>query len=125
MRCGTLISAGVPSFVSANQSAVRRTTRSGFPPERGRRLVGTVYAKLNRHAKADSSWSRENERASTGYVVVVTISRMGIAVSPFSPLRLGESDGPAFSSDTDALMVGYSAAQRIVDDLLSADTDQR
>jgi hypothetical protein len=96
-----------------------------LPTERGSRLVGTVYAKLNRHAKADSSWSRENERASTGYVVVVTISRMGIAVSPFSPLRLGESDGPAFSSDTDALMVGYSAAQRIVDDLLSADTDQR
>jgi len=27
--------------------------------------------------QSDVSWSRENERASTGYVVVVTISRMG------------------------------------------------
>jgi hypothetical protein len=71
------------------------------------------------------SWRRENERASTGYVVVVTISRMGAAVSTFSPLRLGDSNGKSFSSDTDGLMVGYSAARRIVDDLLGADTDRR
>ena len=75
--------------------------------------------------QADFSWSRENERASTGYVVVVTISRMGAAVSTFSPLRLGDSNGKSFSSDTDALMVGYSAGRRIVDDLLGADTDRR
>jgi len=40
--------------------------------------------------QSDVSSSRENERASTGYVVVVTISRMGAAVSTFSPLRLGD-----------------------------------
>jgi hypothetical protein len=56
---------------------------------------------------------------------VVTISRTGAAVSTFSPLRLGDSNGKSFSSDTDALMVGYSAARRIVDDLLGADTDRR
>jgi hypothetical protein len=75
--------------------------------------------------QSDVSWSRENERASTGYVVVVTISRMGAAVLTFSPLRLGDSNGKFFSSDTDALMVGYSAGRRIVDDLLGADIDRR
>jgi hypothetical protein len=75
--------------------------------------------------QSDFSWSRENERASTGFVVVVTLSRIGAAGSTFSPLRLGDSDGRSFSSDTDALMVGYSAARRIVDDLLGADTDRR
>jgi hypothetical protein len=67
--------------------------------------------------QADFRWSRENVRSPTGYVVVVTISRMGAAVSTFSPLRLGDSGGRSFSSDADALMVGYSAARRIVDDL--------
>ena len=75
--------------------------------------------------QADFSWSRENERASTGYVVVVTISRMGAAVFTFSPLRLGDSNGKSFSSDTDALMVGYNAGRRIVDDLLGTDIDHR
>jgi len=42
-----------------------------------------------------------------------------------SPLRLGDSNGKSFSSDTDALMVGYNAGRRIVDDLLGTDIDHR
>jgi hypothetical protein len=80
---------------------------------------------LDVEVQSDVTWSRENQRSPTGYVVVVTISRMGAAVSTFSPLRLGDSGGRSFSPDVDALMVGYSAARRIVDDLLGVDTDRR
>ncbi|CAG9227386.1 conserved hypothetical protein [Paraburkholderia tropica] len=54
------------------------------------------------------------ERA--GYVAVVTISWRGQVVSVFSPLRFGEGGGRPFASDVDALMGGYSAARKIVDD---------
>jgi len=37
----------------------------------------------------------------------------------FSPLRFGEAGGHPFASEADALMGGYSAARRIVDDLFS------
>jgi hypothetical protein len=51
-------------------------------------------------------------------VAIVTISRTGAAVAVFSPLRLGESQGKPFISEIDALMSGYSAGRRVVDDLL-------
>jgi hypothetical protein len=38
----------------------------------------------------------------------------------FSPLRFGESQGKPFLSEADALMAGYSAGQRIVDDLFNS-----
>jgi hypothetical protein len=57
-------------------------------------------------------------RASAGYVAIVTISRTGAAVAIFSPLRFGESQGKPFISEIDALMSGYSAGRRVVDDLL-------
>lgn len=53
----------------------------------------------------------------TGYVAVVRICKAGDAVAVFSPLRFGESQGKPFLSEEDALMGGYSAGRRIVDDL--------
>jgi len=58
--------------------------------------------------------------ASVGYVAIVTISRIGAAVAVFSPLRFGESQGKPFISENDALMSGYSAGRRVVDDLLTS-----
>jgi len=58
--------------------------------------------------------------ASVGYVAIVTISRTGAAVAVFSPLRFGESQGKPFISEIDALMSGYSAGRRVVDDLLTS-----
>lgn len=56
-----------------------------------------------------------------GYVAVVRIFREGHAVAIFSPLRFGEMRGRPFATDADALMGGYSAARKIVDDLFSRD----
>lgn len=52
-----------------------------------------------------------------GYVAVVRICKAGAAVAVFSPLRFGESEGKPFLTEADALMGGYSAGRRIVDDL--------
>ncbi|MCX4157600.1 MULTISPECIES: hypothetical protein [Paraburkholderia] len=57
---------------------------------------------------------------SGGYVAVVRICKAGGALAVFSPLRFGESQGKPFFSKTDALMGGYSAGRRIVDDLFSS-----
>jgi hypothetical protein len=53
-------------------------------------------------------------------VAVVRISKAGASVAVFSPLRFGESRGRPFLSKADALMGGYSAGQRIVDDLFNS-----
>jgi hypothetical protein len=39
-------------------------------------------------------------------------------MAEFSPLRFGEAGGHPFVTEADALMGGYSAARRIVDDLV-------
>ena len=57
---------------------------------------------------------------SAGFVAVVSISKAGTSVAVFSPLRFGESQGKPFLSEADALMAGYSAGQRIVDDLFNS-----
>ncbi|WP_296650026.1 hypothetical protein [Paraburkholderia sp.] len=54
-----------------------------------------------------------------GYVAVVRVFRDRSAVAIFSPLRFGEVRGRAFATEADALMGGYSAARKIVDDLFS------
>ncbi len=51
-----------------------------------------------------------------GYVAVVTLYWRGEVVSVFSPLRFGDIGGRPFATDIDALMGGYSAARKIVDD---------
>ena len=71
--------------------------------------------------ETDFSWKGASDvPASVGYVAIVTISRTGAAVAIFSPLRFGESQGKPFISEIDALMSGYSAGRRVVDDLLTS-----
>lgn len=67
----------------------------------------------------DFSWQGvRGASATVGYVAIVRISKTGSGVALFSPLRFGESQGKPFISEIDALMSGYSAARRVVDDLL-------
>lgn len=53
----------------------------------------------------------------TGYIAIVRIFQASNIVSTFSPLRLGETGGRPFTTESDALMGGYSAACKLVDDL--------
>jgi hypothetical protein len=70
--------------------------------------------------ESDSSWRKAGGTAArVGYVAIVRIFQSGAAMAVFSPLRFGEADGRPFATEADALMDGYSAAQRIVDDLFS------
>jgi hypothetical protein len=66
--------------------------------------------------ETDFSW--KGVRGASATMGYVTISKAGTAVAVFSPLRFGESQGKPFISEIDALMSGYSAARRVVDDLL-------
>ena len=71
--------------------------------------------------ETDFSWKGgRGAMTAVGYVAVVRISKAGTAVAIFSPVRFGEVKGKAFLSEADALMGGYSAGRRIVDDLLSS-----
>lgn len=56
-------------------------------------------------------------RDAPGYLAIVTISKAGEPVSCFTPLRLGEADGRPFRNEADALMAGFSAGRRLIDDL--------
>ncbi|MFM0389190.1 hypothetical protein [Paraburkholderia dipogonis] len=70
--------------------------------------------------ESDFSWQRSaNPDRRAGFVSTVRILRAGTAVALFSPLRFGDAGGRPFATEADALMGGYSAAQRIVDDLFS------
>ncbi len=69
--------------------------------------------------ETDFSWKGvRGASATVGYVAIVRISKAGSGVALFSPLRFGESQGKPFISEIDALMSGYSAGRRVVDDLL-------
>lgn len=57
-----------------------------------------------------------------GYVAIVRVFQAGNAVAILSPLRFGEAGGRPFDTEVDALMGGYSAARRIVDDLFGQET---
>jgi hypothetical protein len=71
--------------------------------------------------ETDSSWKGvRGASATVGYVAIVRISEAGSGVALFSPLRFGESQGKPFISEIDALMSGYSAGRRVVDDLLTS-----
>jgi hypothetical protein len=55
--------------------------------------------------------------AAGGFVAVVTISRKGNAMAVFSPLRFGDTRSSPFATEIDALMGGFSAGRKIVDEL--------
>jgi hypothetical protein len=74
--------------------------------------------------ESDSGWRLVGGAAAPmGYVTIVRICKAGAAVAVFSPLRFGEAGGRPFATEADALMGGYSAARRIVDDLCSGESD--
>lgn len=56
-----------------------------------------------------------------GYVAVVRIFQKANNIVVFSPLRFGEAGGRPFATEADALMGGYSAACKLVDDLFRHD----
>lgn len=64
---------------------------------------------------------RERAQTHPGYIAVVRIFPAGYAVAVFSPLRFGEAGGRPFATEDAALMGGYSAAYKMVDDLLCHD----
>jgi hypothetical protein len=53
-----------------------------------------------------------------GFVAVVRVVSKGAGVPLFAPFRLGDPAGQAFATEAEALMGGYSAGQRLVDDLI-------
>ena len=59
---------------------------------------------------------------SVGYVALVKILHGDAPLAALSPLRLGDSAGQPFGSEVEALMGGYSAARKIVDDLGAGDS---
>jgi hypothetical protein len=72
--------------------------------------------------ESDSSWRQAGgTAASAGYVAIVRIFQAGNPMAVFSPLRFGEAGGRPFATEADALMGGYNAARRIVDDLFNAE----
>jgi hypothetical protein len=64
---------------------------------------------------------REGRPAHPGYIAVVKIFQAGNTVAAFSPLRFGELGGRPFATEIDALIGGYGAARKIVDDLFCQD----
>jgi hypothetical protein len=81
----------------------------------GYTLVVAVESDINSQLGGDAA-------ACVGYVAIVRIFQAENAVAMFSPLRFGEAGGLPFVTEADALMGGYSAARRIVDDLFSQES---
>jgi len=57
------------------------------------------------------------------YVAIVNVLRAGHAIATFSPLRFSNAGARPFDTEVDALMGGYSAGRRIVDDMFSHGND--
>jgi hypothetical protein len=68
------------------------------------------------------SWPKNGTKdAAEGYAAIVSIIQAGAPVAMFSPLRFVDSARQPFSTQGEALMGGYGAGRRIVDDLFSPD----
>lgn len=69
-----------------------------------------------------ANWRNNGPKAAgSGYVAIVSIVQAGAPIAMFSPLRFGDSAGRPFLTQSEALMAGYSAGRRIVDDVFSPD----
>ncbi|MFM0328154.1 hypothetical protein [Paraburkholderia strydomiana] len=55
-----------------------------------------------------------------GYLAVVRISTQTASVPIFAPLRLTGERSKPFATEAEALMAGYSAGQRVIDDAATA-----
>jgi hypothetical protein len=104
-----------------------------FPERQSSVLTVFVSQKMKRvyeyhgHAvevstEAGFRWQADAPISSYGFIAIVRISRAGATLAQFSPLRLGDSGGHSFMSEAEALMGGYSAGRRLVDDLLNSET---
>jgi hypothetical protein len=60
-----------------------------------------------------------NLSAPQGFIAVAQIRVAGAIRSMVAPIRLTEDDRRPFATEAEALMAGYSAGQRIVDDTFS------
>ncbi|NVH73690.1 hypothetical protein FSB08_14220 [Paraburkholderia sp. JPY432] len=77
---------------------------------------------LDISVESDSSIGpNRREPTRRGYIAIVRIFQAASAVAVFSPLRFGEAPGRPFATEADALMSGYSAARKLVDDLFCHD----
>ncbi|HTH60396.1 MAG TPA: hypothetical protein VL689_09595 [Paraburkholderia sp.] len=77
---------------------------------------------LDVSVEADFKVSKPGHPVSAvGYVALVKILHGDDPITAITPLRLGDLAGRPFASDADALMGGYSAARKLVDDLFSGD----
>lgn len=54
----------------------------------------------------------------TGFLAVVSIRRPGERRATVAPIRLAANNQRPFATESDALMAGFSAGQRLVDDAL-------
>ncbi|CAG9252245.1 conserved hypothetical protein [Paraburkholderia unamae] len=78
------------------------------------------YEGFTLEISAESDFSvaiSKREPSRRGYVAVVRIFQAANTVAVYSPLCFGEAGGRPFATEADALMGGYSAACKIVDDL--------
>jgi hypothetical protein len=70
--------------------------------------------------EAEFIWQRNATPAQrAGYIATVKVYQANTAVALFSPLRFGDTAGRPFATEVDAMMGGYSAARKIIDDLFS------
>ena len=70
--------------------------------------------------EADFSWTPRKARSDQiEYVSIVGISKADSSAPVLPVLRLGDSGGKAFGTEAEAMMTGYAAARRIVDDLFA------
>ena len=53
-----------------------------------------------------------------GFIAVVNIKMAGMARPMVAPVRLTADNQQPFAKEADALMAGFSAGQRVVDDTL-------
>ncbi|MCG5072747.1 hypothetical protein [Paraburkholderia tagetis] len=58
------------------------------------------------------------------YVAMVRVFRDSHVIAALPPIRLGTVDGQPFASEVDALMSGYGAGRRIVDNLPGKDVSR-
>jgi hypothetical protein len=57
-----------------------------------------------------------------GFVATVRIFQADKSIAVFSPLRFGDLRNRPFDTEADALMGGYSAARKVIEDLLRANS---
>ncbi|MEM5332089.1 hypothetical protein VSR34_37005 [Paraburkholderia sp. JHI2823] len=53
-----------------------------------------------------------------GFIAIVNIKTAGMVRPMVAPIRLAADNQQPFARETDALMAGFSAGQRVVDEML-------